>query len=63
VAALLYTRPGNTNQKLIIIENQRKEEIKKANGVTFFKKNKVAEHSAKTFTSITMIRISGLVIK
>lgn len=44
-------------------ETQRNDEIKKANGVTFFKKNKVAEHNAKTFTSIIMIRISGFAIK
>lgn len=51
------------NHTLIIIINQRVEPIKKAIGVTIFKKNSAADTKANTLTRIIINRNSGRVIK
>jgi len=63
VMAFRYTMPGSKNQKLIIRINQRNELVKKAMGVIVLTTYKANETNAKTLTSISIIRISGLLIK
>jgi hypothetical protein len=54
---------GRINQKLIINTIHRNEPTKKAMGVILPRAYKVIEANANTLTNISMIRISGRLIK